>query len=121
MILDKEYNKIDLNKYRIGMYLIKEPKRAFSGINALAIKGQGVRIVATMDVYPLGFTLDFDPNTNEIETDLTNLINQTEYNKEYDLSMSLPILERNTIIPTDYRTKKEIIHCIEHNKDKFRE
>lgn len=121
LILDKEYNKIDLSKYRIGAYLIKEPKRAFSGINALGVKGQGIRVVAMMDVYPLGFTLDFNPNINGIETDLTDLINQTEYNKEYDLSMSLPILERNTLFPTDYRTKEEIIQCIEYNKDKFHE
>ena len=39
--------------------------------------------------------------------------------KEYDLEFGIPNLERNNIISCDYRSKDEIIKCVEEKSKKI--
>ena len=72
----------------------------------------------TIDAYPFGFVLEFDPKENfaNPELDITSFFNEYE-DKEYNMNFGLPILERNNIFSCDYRTKEEIKKCVEDNKN----
>ena len=108
-ILDKNSSKLDKSKYRISMYALKEHKNQWSGLNTM-ITENGVRVVAFMDLYPLGFILELDPKEENFKyvQDITNLGIDYDYNFKGILHMNLNILERNTLYPCDFRTKQEI-------------
>ena len=91
------------------MYALKEHKIQWSGLNAM-ITGSNVRMVAFMDLYPFGFVLELDPKEENFGyvQDITNLATDYDYNFKGTLHMNLNILERNTLYPCDFRTKKEI-------------
>lgn len=108
-ILDKNSTNLDKSKYRISMYALKENKTQWSGLNAI-ITTNGVRMVAFMDLYPLGFVLELDPKGENFKyvQEITNLATDYNYNFKGILHMKINILERNTLYPCDFRTKKEI-------------
>lgn len=108
-ILDKNSTNLDKTKYRISMYALKEDKTQWSGLNAM-ITGNNIRTVAFMDLYPLGFIIELDPKEENFKyvQDITNFATDYNYNFKGTLHMQLNILERNTLYPCDFRTKKEI-------------
>lgn len=115
LLLNKSKTGLDLSKYRLSMYLLKERKIAYTGIQAMYVSEVGIRMLASIDAYPFGFVLEFDPKIKCVELDITSFFNEFE-DKEYNLDFGIPILERNIPFSTDYRTKEEIIKCIEANK-----
>ena len=116
-ILDKNSTNLDKTKYRISMYTLKEQKIQWSGLNAM-ITGKNVRTVAFMDLYPLGFVLELEPKEENFKyvQDITNLATDYDYNFRGTVYMQLNILERNTLYPCDFRSKKEIETQIEESK-----
>lgn len=116
-ILDKNSTNLDKTKYRISMYALKEHKTQWSGLNAM-ISGNNVRMIAVMDLHPLGFILELDPKEENFKyvQDITNLATDYDYNVKGTLHMELNILERNTLYPCDFRTKEEIEKQMEESK-----
>lgn len=100
------------------MFLLNQYKIGYNEIQAQYIGCFGVKVIATIDAYPFGFVLEFDPKDNfaNPELDITSFFNVYE-NKEYDMHFELPILERNNIFSCDYRTKEEIKKCVEDNSN----
>lgn len=120
LLMNKEKRGLDKEKYKLCMFLLSEYKIGYSGFQAMLVTGVGIRLIATIDAYPFGFVLEFDPN-NKIkgpELDITSFFNDYEC-KEYDLEFGIPILERNNIISCDYRSKDEIIKCVEEKSKKI--
>ena len=115
LLLNKSKKGLDPSKYRLSMYLLKERKIAYTGIQAMFISGVGIRMLASIDAYPFGFLLEFDPKIKCVELDITQFLNEYE-DKTYNMDFGIPILERNIPFSTDYRTKEEIIKCIKENK-----
>lgn len=110
-ILDKEYNKLDNKKYRVSMYCLKNKKNGWSGLNVMMQESGKIKTVAYMDLYPLGFILEIDPNEDEFNytSNITNMGTDFTYNQEVSIGLTVNILERNTIYPADFRSKNEII------------
>lgn len=110
LILDKYKKGIDIDKYRLGMFLIKDKRIAYNGITIIGMSNGKRRCVASIDAYPLGFTLDINPikDFEYNERDITHFLNDYEYNEKVNLEFSVPVLERNIIFPADYRKKEEI-------------
>lgn len=110
LIMEKNYKGIDPSKIRISMYGIRSYRFAYSGINAMLSKGK-TTVLAYLDVYPLGFVIEFDPNLSErcLETDITSWFNNYDYDEKINVNFILNIFERNTMFPRDYRKKEEII------------
>lgn len=120
LLLNKSNRGLDSNKLRLSMYLIKERKISYTGIQAMHATGIGTRLLASIDAYPFGFLLEFNPKIKCVELDITSFFNEYE-DKEYNIEFGIPILERNMPYSTDYRTKNEIMKCIEENKRKINE
>lgn len=118
LLLNKDVTGLDPKKYKLSMFLLNQYKIGYSGIQAQYIGGFGIRVIATIDAYPFGFVLEFDPKENfaNTELDITSFFNEYE-DKEYNMNFGLPILERNNIFSCDYRTKEEIKKCVEDNKN----
>lgn len=121
LLMNKDKRGLDTQKYKLYMFLLNEHKIGYSGLQAMFISGIGTRLIATIDAYPFGFVLEFDPNAKikGPELDITSFFNDYEC-EEYNLELGIPVLERNNIISCDYRTKDEIIKCIKDNK-KYKE
>ena len=117
LLLNKSQRGIDKTKLRLSMFLLKERKIAFSGYQVMWNSQKGIREVATIDAYPFGFLLEFDPKIECAELDITSFFNDYEDTK-YNMEFGIPILERNMIFPTDYRTKEEILSCAEKDNRK---
>lgn len=115
LLLNKSKKGLDPSKYRLSMYLLKERKIAYTGIQAMFVSGVGIRMLASIDAYPFGFLLEFDPKIKCVELNITQFLNEYE-DKTYNMDFGIPILERNIPFSTDYRTKEEIIKCIKENK-----
>ena len=98
------------------MFLLSEHKIGYTGYQVMHISGLGIRKLATIDAYPFGFVLEFDPieNLNSPELDITSFFNDYDCT-EYKMEFGIPVLERNNIISCDYRTKPEIKKCFYDN------
>jgi hypothetical protein len=118
LILNKEKRGLNPEKYKLSMFLLNEYKIGYTGYQAMFISGVGIRKIATIDAYPFGFVLEFDPlrNIKTPELDITSFFNDYEC-KEYNLKFGIPVLERNNIFSCDYRTKEEILKCVSENKE----
>jgi len=117
LLLNKEKTGLDSKKYKLSMFLLKDYKIGYTGLQAMYVTGIGTRLLATIDAYPFGFVLEFDPN-DKIKTpelDITSFFNEYEC-AEYDLNFGIPLLERNNIFSCDYRSKEEIIKCVSKNR-----
>ena len=108
-LLDKNYNVLNANKYRVSMYILRTPKNAWTGLNALGnFKFNTVKLVANLDVFPLGFEFEINPIEKNDNLDITQLANNYGYDYKVNAHMVIPVRERNSFFPCDYRTKEEM-------------
>lgn len=110
-ILNKEARDFDSKKYRVSMYLLKEPHNGWSGLNVMLHGNGNIKVVAYMDLYPVGFILEIDP-TEDVFNYVTNISNMGTDFTYYDkgiLEVTLNILDRNSFWVADFRSKEEII------------
>lgn len=117
LLLNKDMQGLDSKKYKLSMFLLNQHRIEYTGIQAMFIDTIGIKQIATIDAYPFGFVLEFNPkeNISSPELNITSFFNEYE-NKEYDMHFGFPILERNNIISCDYRTKEEIKNITEENR-----
>lgn len=116
-LLDKDYNILDTNKYRISIYILKTTKNAWTGINILGDSNKNtIRKVANLDLFPLGFEFEINPMEESDNVDISQFANNYKYDDKIDLKIVLPVRERNSIFPCDYRTKEELELTAKHNK-----
>lgn len=116
-ILDKDFNDVDFSKYRLSIFAIKEGFNSWSGIMSLYTDA-GVQTVATMNLYPLGFVLEFDPVGECKNTDITYIGKNLKYDTKQDLELTLYLRNTNSLYPFDYRTKSKIEEDMITNKKK---
>lgn len=92
LLLNKEITGLDSKKYKLSMFLLNQYKIGYNGIQAQYVGGFGVRVIATIDAYPFGFVLEFDPKDNfaNPELDITSFFNEYE-DKEYNMHFGLPV------------------------------
>ena len=117
LLLDKEKTGLDSKKYKLSMFLLKDYRIGYTGIQAMYITGVGTRLLATIDAYPFGFVLEFDPNDKieAPELDITSFFNDYKCS-DYNLNFGIPVLERNNVFSCDYRSKEEIMKSASSNK-----
>lgn len=119
-VLNKESRHIDSSKYKICMYLTKGSFSRICPLSAVLQKNKNGKseAIAMTEICapPLGFILYFNPTEawDYKGTDITMLSDCTD--NKYDLQLPVEIKEINSVIPTDFRSKSEIIQCVEDNK-----
>jgi len=116
-ILDKDFNDVDWSKHRLSIFAIKEGFNSWSGIMSLCTNA-GIQNVAIMNLYPLGFVLEFDPIGECKNTDITYIGKDLKYDTKQDLELTLYLRNTNSLYPFDYRTKSEIEEDMIVNKKK---
>ena len=75
--------------------------------------------LSEITAYPFGFILYFDlvEKWSYDGIDITDFVNR-QYIDKADIEIPLCIKEMNDIFPIFYRSKEEIMECIEQNKAK---
>ena len=114
-IMNKECRDLDTNKYRIFMYLLKGGVERTAPFSSLIHLGESDPVmVSEIAAVPVGFMLYVDLPTNykPIGTEITNFI-QCDYDSTATITLALNVFENNTWLPTDFRSKEEIIATIE--------
>ena len=118
LILNRNKTLNDFSKFRITMFLLKEYKIGYTGLNAMYTGGEIITVVE-IDAYPFGFILELDPKSQSTDLDITNFLSY-KYDEKFNIKFGINFHERNIIFPTDFRTKEEILKCQEENRKKSR-
>ncbi|NLK74167.1 MAG: hypothetical protein GX288_02620 [Clostridiales bacterium] len=116
-LLNKESMNFNKDKFRLFAYIYDGKLERMNGISYMIVAGIGVVAITEISTYPLGFALYIDlPNNYEPKgVELTSFAD-FRYEDKCDIEMSIPKLESNIIFSGDYRTKKEILDCIDENR-----
>lgn len=118
-ILAKNEKGISNTKYRIYLYVLQGAFARYIGLcGIIKLKNTGniIRVLSEFSAPPFGYVLEFDPKIQGTYCDITYFANNYNYNKKTTLSLDIPIYECNTVLPTDYRTKQEIMSDYIRNK-----
>lgn len=110
-ILNKESVNFNPKKFRMSMYILKEPRNGWSGLNAMLYDNSKIKTVAYMDLYPVGYILEIDPDeyTFDYVADISKMGTDFTYEDKSMLGITLNILERNTFWVGDFRSKEDIL------------
>ncbi|HBR31824.1 MAG TPA: hypothetical protein DD733_07040 [Clostridiales bacterium] len=121
-VLDKTSNIFNKNKYKLEMYLFgggnqrRLPMLALLK-HTLDFSECQTIILSEITTYPVGFVLYFDPPQNiELNgVDITSFVD-CKVDDVCNLEICLPVLESQSLFPSDYRSRNDIIKCREENK-----
>ena len=119
-VLNRDAVGLDKTKFRVCMYLTRSPLLKLNGISAIIhIEENTYDIVSEITAAPFGFLLYFNPSENlkYHGADITSFAD-VGYNDRCEITFPLHILEMNTYLPTDYRSKDEIEKAIAES-DKY--
>lgn len=119
-VLNKDLSTLDPKRYKLCMYFTKGNLMKYAPLSVmLKVTDNGPEAIALSEIttYPLGFILYFDPtDTWEYDGfDITSFSN-CKFDDLAEMRLPLCLNEVNDIFPSFFRTKKEIIKCIEDNK-----
>lgn len=119
-VLNKELMHLDLNKYKIHLYLTSNSYAKQVPYSALSITQNHKSFVIEMselDTYPLIIMIYFNP-IKEFDYAGFDITNFSDFRYDDKLTINIPgiLKESNNIFPYDYRSKKEIIATWESNK-----
>lgn len=116
-LLNKEAMEFNRKKYRIFAYIHDGELERLNGISCMFVSGIGSIIISEIATYPLGFALyiDLPENYKPQGVELT-LFSNYDYEDKCDAEITIPKLECNIIFSGDYRTKEEILTCMEESK-----
>ena len=120
-LLNKEVNNIDTSRYSLYMFLVSTqmPRiNSISGIMNLSMPNDAI-LVSEIASYPIGFALYLDKPQNYTPFGLNvDDFAKFDYNTKCDIRFNgMPYLDINTQFPADYRSKEDIIECIESTKE----
>lgn len=120
-VLNKENFGLDKSKYRICMYFTKSLITKYNGKSVIFKEkenGVEIRILSELTAYPVGFILYFNPNDlDDFQgVDITSFAD-CDYDDIYTIEMPCELTEVNDWLPEHYRSKEEVIQCIQQNKD----
>lgn len=118
-VLQKDAVGLNKKKYKIFIYLINNNTLVKQCSMSWLIKGISnnerpiVDVVSELFAYPLGIVVCFDPREdfNHAGADITDFCN-VDYMHKDNITLDIPILESNIVFPCDYRSKEELIECV---------
>jgi hypothetical protein len=116
-LLNRACRELDKNKYRLHLYLTNDTQNKFMGLTVLVRAGQPQIKVSEITTFPIGLVLYIDPqpSANLIGADITSFAD-CKYGQSHNLELKVPLYEKNTMFPLDYRSKAEIEKCIISNQ-----
>ena len=120
-LLEKETKEIDLSKYSLYIYLVSSQMPRIWGLSGIVniFNSKELIMVSEVASYPLGFALYIDkPNSYTPFGLNANVFATFDYYSKCRMRFQgMPYLDLNSHFPIDYRTKDEIISCIDDQKE----
>ena len=120
-LLNKESKILNGSKYSLYIYLVSPGMKRISGVSAqLNMHTGSVVLSSEIATYPLGFAMYIE-KPDEFEPVGLNMdcFSQYSYEDKYNITFEgVPYIEINSQLPIDYRSKDDIIKCIQENNDK---
>lgn len=118
-VMDKDSTFINKKMYRVFMYFVCD------GIQKLVPKmitgefgegGSEPMCCSEITAYPLGFVLLHNsPITARVRgVEITDFCD-CKYDEKHKYEIFVPVYETHTLLPLDYRSKSEIVHCYDEN------
>lgn len=118
-VLDREAVGLDKDKYKVCMYFTDSQLMKYNGLTVMCKFSDTFQAqqLSEITAYPLGFILYYEPNPEWIYqgTDITEFAD-CKYDDLATIRLPWVIQEMNGLFPEDYRSKEEIIECIEEAK-----
>ena len=118
LVLNKQKTGLDKKKYKLCMYFTKSKMAKQAGISVVGNIQTGLfTTLSEITSYPLGFSLYLDPvqGNHYMGFDITGFTD-FKYEECGDTQFPLYLVEMNSWLPADYRSKEEIKMCIEKNE-----
>lgn len=121
-VLDKDAICLDRKKFRLCMYFYAGSMQISNSISAKTdIINNTTIVLSEVTAYPFGFILYINPTENQ-PYDGIDITSFTDYG--YDdkctFEMKYMLLERNSNVPGDYRTKEQIFADIKSNQQYYK-
>lgn len=115
-LLNKE-TKIAPPGYRIFAYVITGKVSRYIGMSG-AIGSTGNRVLSELSAPPFGYVLEINPSESvkSLYSDITFFGRAFGYQEKRDITLTMPVLESNTLFPADYRSREEIMAAYVENK-----
>lgn len=116
-VLNKDAVSLDKSKYKVCMYLTRSELMKYCGLsthlNINDMQNITHKCISEYCAYPLGFLIYFDPDksTSFLGTDIT-AFSDYRFNDSTDFQITTPIVEINSWLPEDTRSKAEIEQII---------
>jgi hypothetical protein len=116
-VLSKEAVSLDKSKYKICLYLSTSGCAKLCPLTVMVKSDTDIIVLSELSTFPLGIIIYFKyPNNYTYAgADITSFCDY-KYDEKCSVEMILPVLETNNLFPEDYRTKEEILECININK-----
>ena len=114
-VLDKEQTGIDKEKFRVCMYFTHTPLVKYVPRSVIFTVGEQKFVtLSEITAYPLGFLLYYNPKGEYKGIDITSFADYG-YDVHGEVKFPYTCYEVNEALPEDYRTRDEIIDCIQKN------
>ena len=119
-LMDKEDKNIDTSKYSLYMYFVSTQMPRISGLSGI-VSVNNVKdsvLVSEMSSYPIGFALYLDKPANYTPFGINiDMFATFDYDAKCDLQFGgVPYLDINSQFPADYRSKDDIVKCVENTE-----
>lgn len=118
-VLDRDAVGLDRRKFKVCMYLTRSPLLKLNGLSTVInIESNSFVTVSEITAYPFGFLLFVNPpeGIRYQGVDITPLADWG-YNDKATIEFPLQIVEMNTYLPNDFRSKDEIVEGIRKAKE----
>ena len=109
-VLNKDAKGLDKEKFKICMYATDSNLLKTAGLSsALNFSDNSFVILSEITVPPLGFLLYINPPSNlkHAGVDITTLADYG-YDEKLNIQFAFEVLEMNTVLPNDYRSREQI-------------
>lgn len=120
-LLNKEDQNIDTSKYSLYMYLVSTQMPRINGVSAIVNinNAKEAVLVSEMASYPIGFALYLNKPESYTPFGLNvDMFASFDYGTKCDLHFAgMPYLDINSQFPVDYRSKDDIVKCVDSNQE----
>lgn len=122
-VLNRDDTHLDLDKYRICMYFTRSRMMKYCP-STVVVKSDdkfatifSSEMVSEITAFPFGFILYLDPiHGQHYEGIDISACTDKGYNEICNVRFPIVLHDVNTWLPTDFRSKAEVIKCIDKNK-----
>ncbi len=121
-LMNKEDKNIDTSKFSLYMYFVSTQMPRISGLSGIgSVKDlSSFVMVSEIASYPIGFALYLNKPENYSPFGINIDVFATfDYDTKCDLHFGgVPYLDINSQFPADYRSKDDIVKCIENSENR---